>query len=154
MTYCWGEEKMEDLVGKTFTRVYEEDGEKIESEKILPPLSLNEKLLLIKLDPSQHFTKPPARFSDASLVKALEEYGIGRPSTYAPTIRTVVTRNYVRRREGKMRTSEKAQDIFWKYRAGKLTYKELKEETDKLADKQAHFNFNKKENDNEGHKSY
>ncbi|MFH1479338.1 MAG: type I DNA topoisomerase [Candidatus Omnitrophota bacterium] len=85
-----------------FSIVYEEgeEGQQNESEKILPLLSIDEELLLDKLDPSQHFTKPPARFSEASLVKALEEYGIGRPSTYAPIIYTIVARNYVRRKEG------------------------------------------------------
>ena len=94
-----------------FSAIYEEDGENGEKkeekkEKLLPPLSVEEKLTLIKLIPSQHFTKPPARFSDASLVKALEEYGIGRPSTYAPIIYTIVTRNYVKRREGYLHPSE------------------------------------------------
>ena len=66
----------------------------------LPKLSAGEKLDLIALSPSQHFTKPPPRYSDASLVKALEEKGIGRPSTYAPTIYTIVARNYVHREKG------------------------------------------------------
>jgi len=89
-----------------FSIVYEEDGEKKEGEKLLPPLDIDEKLILLKLNPSQHFTKPPARFSDASLVKALEEYGIGRPSTYAPIIYTVVGRNYVKRKEGYFHPSD------------------------------------------------
>jgi len=89
-----------------FSIVYEANGEQKEKEKILPPLTVDEKLNLIKLDPSQHFTKPPARFSDASLVKAMEEYGIGRPSTYAPIIYTIVARNYVKRKEGYFQPSE------------------------------------------------
>ncbi len=89
-----------------FTAVYEEDGEVKEEGKILPPLEVNEKLLLLKLNPSQHFTKPPPRFSEASLVKALEERGIGRPSTYAPIIYTVIARNYVKRKEGYLHPSE------------------------------------------------
>jgi DNA topoisomerase-1 len=64
------------------------------------PLSKGEILELINLIPSQHFTKPPARYSDASLVKELEEKGIGRPSTYAPTIQTIVDRHYVERKAG------------------------------------------------------
>ena len=52
-------------------------------------------LNLLEINPSQHFTKPPARYSEASLVKALEEQGIGRPSTYASIIQTLVYRNYV-----------------------------------------------------------
>lgn len=89
-----------------FSAVYEDDETKKDIDKILPPLAVNEKLILIRLNPSQHFTKPPARFSDASLVKALEEYGIGRPSTYAPIIYTIVARNYVKRKEGYLHPSE------------------------------------------------
>ncbi|MBU1006276.1 MAG: type I DNA topoisomerase, partial [Candidatus Omnitrophica bacterium] len=83
-----------------------EEGDENKKEKILPPLSKDEDLELIRLIPGQHFTKPPARFSDASLVKTMEEYGIGRPSTYAPTIYTIVVRNYVKRREGYLHPSE------------------------------------------------
>ncbi len=61
----------------------------------LPPLAVNEPLDLLKLMPEQHFTQPPPRYTEASLVKALEEYGIGRPSTYAPTLTTIQTRGYV-----------------------------------------------------------
>ncbi|MCM8778692.1 MAG: type I DNA topoisomerase [Candidatus Omnitrophica bacterium] len=67
---------------------------------ILPPLAEGEELDLLNLVPSQHFTKPPPHYSDATLVKALEEKGIGRPSTYAPIIQTIITRNYVRREKG------------------------------------------------------
>jgi len=70
------------------------DGE--DSSSILPPLLAGEALDLIKLEPKQHFTQPPPRYSEASLVKALEELGIGRPSTYAPIIETIQQRNYVR----------------------------------------------------------
>lgn len=84
-----------------FTRLYEEakDGDE-EKAAILPPLTEEEKLALIKLDPDQHFTEPPPRYTEASLIKAMEENGIGRPSTYAPTITTVLQRDYVER-EGK-----------------------------------------------------
>lgn len=76
----------------------EEEGEAADKKKsYLPKLEAGEPLDLIKIDPTQHFTKPPPRYTDASLVKALEEDGIGRPSTYAPTIETVVARFYVRR---------------------------------------------------------
>ncbi len=68
-------------------------------EQILPTLVKGDSLDLLHLDGTQHFTEPPARFSDASLVKSLEEYGIGRPSTYAPTISTIIDRGYVRREE-------------------------------------------------------
>ena len=63
---------------------------------VLPDLAVGDVLKLIKLDPSQHFTKPPARFSEASLVKEMEKRGIGRPSTYAAIISTVQDRGYAR----------------------------------------------------------
>jgi len=67
------------------------------SENTLPALKNNEILKLIKLIPDQHFTKPPAPYSEATLIKILEEYGIGRPSTYAPTLSTIQERNYVKK---------------------------------------------------------
>ncbi len=67
------------------------------SDKILPNLEEGEKLWLEKLIPEQHFTQPPARFTEATLVREMEEKGIGRPSTYAPTISTVISRGYVAR---------------------------------------------------------
>jgi len=67
------------------------------SETILPPLKKDEVLNLIKLAPEQHFTKPPAHYSEATLIKTLEEHGIGRPSTYAPTLSTIQERNYVKK---------------------------------------------------------
>ena len=70
-------------------------------EKDLPNLEKNDQLNLIKLNHSQHFTEPPARYNEASLIKALEKHGIGRPSTYAPTITTIQTRNYIEKNEQK-----------------------------------------------------
>ena len=64
-------------------------------ESLLPPLKENELLELMKLIPNQHFTQPPPRYTEASLIKELEKNGIGRPSTYAPIISTIQTRNYV-----------------------------------------------------------
>ncbi|HIC17358.1 TPA: type I DNA topoisomerase [Candidatus Poribacteria bacterium] len=66
-------------------------------ETILPQLEEDASMLLEKVTPKQHFTEPPSRYSDASIVKELEEYGIGRPSTYAPTISTIIDRGYVER---------------------------------------------------------
>jgi len=63
----------------------------------LPALEEKEKMELLELKPDQHFTKPPARYNEASLVKTLEKYGIGRPSTYAPIISTIQQRNYVQK---------------------------------------------------------
>lgn len=71
------------------------------TENDLPELKEKEKLELVKLSPNQHFTEPPPRYSEATLVKILEEYGIGRPSTYAPIISTIQSRNYVSKNEQK-----------------------------------------------------
>lgn len=70
-------------------------------ELLLPSLKTGDAVSLAALAPTQHFTEPPARYSDASLVKTLEEFGIGRPSTYAPTISTIIARGYVERDENK-----------------------------------------------------
>jgi len=75
-------------------------------EVILPRLKKNERLNLIKLEPCQHFTQPPARYSEAGLVKALEKYGIGRPSTYAPIISTLFERNYIKKENGRLVPTE------------------------------------------------
>ncbi len=84
-----------------FTILYEEKNEnEEENQKMLPLLAVDDVLKVLKLDGNQHFTQPPARFSEATLIKALEENGIGRPSTYAPTITTILARMYVER-EGK-----------------------------------------------------
>ncbi len=66
-----------------------------ETQNQLPAMREGDKLNLDKLAPAQHFTQPPARYTDASLIKALEELGVGRPSTYAPTIQTISARGYV-----------------------------------------------------------
>lgn len=79
-----------------FMKVY-----KAASAKLLPELATGDAIALQNIEPIQHFTEPPARYSDATLVKALEEHGIGRPSTYAPTISTVINRGYVERDDNK-----------------------------------------------------
>ncbi len=81
-----------------FTAVYEEstdDEKQGESGKPLPPFAEQDPLTALSIEPSQHFTQPPARYTEASLIRAMEERGIGRPSTYAPTISTIESRNYV-----------------------------------------------------------
>ena len=84
-----------------FLVVYEEarDEDAGEEEKAqqIPPLTVDELLDLVRLIPEQHFTQPPPRYTEATLVRALEEYGIGRPSTYAPILATIQQRGYVRR---------------------------------------------------------
>jgi DNA topoisomerase I len=85
------------LVFDGYLKIYPE---KI-SDNVLPTVAEKEEVKLESLNGEQHFTKPPARYSDATLVKQLEEYGIGRPSTYAPTIATIIERNYVARDEAK-----------------------------------------------------
>jgi DNA topoisomerase-1 len=72
----------------------------------LPPLAEGDQVRLQKLDTDQHFTQPPPRFSEASLVKELEENGIGRPSTYASIIATIEAREYMEKREGKLYPTE------------------------------------------------
>ena len=77
-----------------------------EQDNPLPELIAGERLTLVKLEGLQHFTKPPARYTDASLVKALEENGIGRPSTYAPIIATLTGRDYIQRDGGALVPTE------------------------------------------------
>ena len=85
-----------------YTAVYEEsrDDDKEEKESPLPELTEGESVTLESFAPAQHFTQPPARYTDATLIRTMEENGIGRPSTYAPTVSTILDREYVIR-EGK-----------------------------------------------------
>ncbi len=97
---------------KGFLAVYEEAKDEDEREEVeskreeIPPLTVDEMLDLIELLPYQHFTQPPGRYSEATLVRAMEEHGIGRPSTYAPTMSTIQQRSYVQRREGRLHPTE------------------------------------------------
>jgi DNA topoisomerase-1 len=77
-----------------------------EGEAIVPALTVDEELRLLGLEPRQHFTQPPPRFTEASLVKLLEERGIGRPSTYAQIMSTIQERGYVRREKGTLYPTE------------------------------------------------
>lgn len=92
-----------------FIKIYleseEEEGEK-ENISRLPQLEEGEVLSLIKLSPEQHFTQPPPRFNEASLVKELEKIGIGRPSTYAPIISTIQERGYVEKEDKILKPTE------------------------------------------------
>ncbi|AIF52137.1 type I DNA topoisomerase [Pelosinus sp. UFO1] len=91
-----------------FMAVYTEgkDGEEKEKDITLPELVTGESLKANKITPKQHFTEPPPRYTEASLVKTLEEKGIGRPSTYSPIIETIVARGYVVRVEKKFQPTE------------------------------------------------
>ena len=75
-------------------------------DKILPPIKENDELEVSEFIPCQHFTQPPARYTEASLVKTLEELGIGRPSTYAPTITTILNRGYVEKQGTSLHPTE------------------------------------------------
>jgi DNA topoisomerase-1 len=91
-----------ELIFPGFLKAYEAEEKKPSEEEgaagqVLPPLSDGEPLVLHGLFPEQHFSKPPPHFTEASLIKTLEKLGIGRPSTYATIIRTIVTREYVER---------------------------------------------------------
>ena len=88
-----------------FRSVYMEgrdDREETDEKNSLPALAVGDALSCSKLDANQHFTEPPPRFTEATLIKAMEEKGIGRPSTYAPTIGTLVDRNYVERERNRL----------------------------------------------------
>ena len=78
-----------------YLSVYEE-GSKKKKDKMLPPMEEGDQVKSVDIEPSQHFTNPPARFSEPSLIRTLEENGVGRPSTYAPTLQTIQSRYYVK----------------------------------------------------------
>src|SRR5437868_3611157 len=89
-----------------FLKIYQEGSdekptEDEEDERTLPLVNKGETLALNKIDPEQHFTEPPPRFTEATLVKALEEKGIGRPSTYAAIMTTIQDREYVEKKDGR-----------------------------------------------------
>ncbi|MBI1978412.1 MAG: type I DNA topoisomerase [Candidatus Omnitrophica bacterium] len=89
----------------------DQDQDEDEEDQEFPDLEQNEILKLHELIGNQHFTKPPARYNDASLVKILEEEGIGRPSTYAPIIYTLVSRDYVERKSGAIIPTELGETV-------------------------------------------
>lgn len=96
---------------KGFTAVYTEgrddaDADTDEKQRPLPKLEVDEPLRLEDVKPEQHFTQPPPRYTDATLVKTLEENGVGRPSTYAPTLSTIQERGYVERNAKLLRPTE------------------------------------------------
>ena len=89
-----------------FYRVYRADEEQADEKKTLPPLAEGEALDLRKLRPEQHFTQPPPRYTEASLIRSLEEEGIGRPSTYAPILSVIQERTYVERERRSLKPTE------------------------------------------------
>jgi DNA topoisomerase-1 len=98
------------VIFKGFTTLYEESLSDLDSAKnkedILPPLNKGQALKLIELEPAQHFTQPPPRFTEATLIKALEENGIGRPSTYATILGNIHEREYVSIAKGRFSPTE------------------------------------------------
>ena len=90
-----------------FMSVYRDDeDEKQESNTLVKDITKDTQLKLSEFEPKQHFTQPPAHYTEASLVRALEELGIGRPSTYAPTITTILARRYVVKEDKNLYVSE------------------------------------------------
>ncbi|RKS25779.1 DNA topoisomerase-1 [Flavobacterium endophyticum] len=116
------------LLFEGFLKVYLEghDDEDEEQEGMLPALKVNEKLQNNYITATERYSRPPARYTEASLVKKLEELGIGRPSTYAPTISTIINRNYVEK--GNLDGQERNYTQLT-LKSGKLDEKLLKENT-------------------------
>lgn len=120
-----------------------EEDENTENDAKIPDLDKGDKVACKKIEPKQHFTQPPPRYNEASLVKALEEYGIGRPSTYATIITVIQTRKYVEKKDKALRPTllgrtvskqlvEQFADIMdYKFTAG------MEAKLDKIADKEA-----------------
>lgn len=99
-----------------FIKVYVEDSDERTEEddnddRLLPELKKDQVVISKEFTPAQHFTQPPPRYTEASLVKKLEAEGIGRPSTYAPTISTVITRGYIQKEEGALAPTDLAEIV-------------------------------------------
>ena len=111
-----------------FLKVYLEghDEDEEEQEGMLPAMKVNEKLLNSYITATERFSRPPSRYTEASLVKKLEELGIGRPSTYAPTISTIINRNYVEKGTFEGQERKYNQLVL---ESGKIISKELTENT-------------------------
>lgn len=98
----------QNLKFKGFMILYVEgtDEKVVEENEIIPELELNQEVKKQNIEPKQSFTEPPARYTEASLVKALEEKGIGRPSTYSPTITTIIERRYIEKEQKQLIPTE------------------------------------------------
>ena len=94
-----------------FLSVYMSEEDKEDKNVLLPEMKKGDTLALSKFDKAQHFTQPPAHYTEASLVKALEEDGIGRPSTYAPTITTLLARRYITKEKKNLFVTELGQAV-------------------------------------------
>ncbi len=111
-----------------------------DGEKLMPKLTVDEAVALEQLVPEQHFTKPPARYTEASLVKKLESEGIGRPSTYAPTISTIMAREYVEKEGKALKPTDLGMivtDLLVEHFPGIVDYKftaEMEEDLDRIAE--------------------
>ena len=135
-----------------FLKVYEdkksednENNKENNEEKILPPMSKDEKVKVKEVEPKQHFTQPPPRYSEASIVKAMEELGIGRPSTYASIIQTIQNRNYVRLENRRFIPEDRGrvvtaflQNFFTKYVEYSFTA-DLENKLDEVSDGKLHW---------------
>ena len=126
---------------KAYTEGKDDPEEELQAnEKLLPPLNEGDKVDLQKLLPEQHFTKPPARYTEASLVKKLESEGIGRPSTYAPTISTIIERGYITRDKKQLTptdTAEVVNDLLVKHFPEIVDFKftaKMEEDLDEVAE--------------------
>ena len=127
-----------------FMKVYMEgtdsEEEGTDGEKLMPKLTVDEAVALEQLLPEQHFTKPPARYTEASLVKKLESEGIGRPSTYAPTISTIMAREYVEKEGKALKPTDLGMlvtDLLVDHFSGIVDYKftaEMEEDLDRIAE--------------------
>lgn len=133
------------IVFPGFMRAYVEgsdnpEEELMHKEKILPALAKGDSVEEKSIDANQHFTKPPARYTEASLVKKLESEGIGRPSTYAPTITTIMARGYVEKENKQLKptdTAEVVTDMLVKHFPDIVDYKftaEMEESLDDIAE--------------------
>jgi DNA topoisomerase-1 len=94
-----------------YMAVYSDLSEEDEKEKALPKLEAEQEVKLVELKGEQHFTQPPSRYTEATLVKTMEEKGIGRPSTYAPTISTIISRGYVGKEKKQLFPTELGQIV-------------------------------------------
>jgi len=128
-----------------FLALYEDTRDEDQSQdedegRILPDLKVNELLDLIRLLPEQHFTQPPPRYTEATLVRTLEEYGIGRPSTYAPTVAVIQDRDYVTKQDKRLiptETGKTVNDLLVKYFPDIMNYQftaHMEEELDDISE--------------------